>query len=269
MSTLFEDYFDNNMFVINLARRPDRRAHFEAEMASIGVTCVERFDAIDYGPDMGNHSCTASHRAVLDMIVKRGLRRAFIWEDDATLRRQFLPSFNEEIEPVLREAPDDYDMLYLGGHYAEMPRGWFSKHLILMGQMKTTSSYGVTLKSARELRDLIPVGSGDSIDNLYGAYNASKRCFISEPRFFVQYNNYSDLQKRQMNNTPCMEDTGHVDRLGNIGRKGAKPVQPAPPSPPPPPPPPVPESEPIKLTLSGQIKPSWSGRTPRSKFLPT
>lgn len=266
--TPFENYFLGNIFVINLKRRPDRLEHFNREMADIGVTCVERFDAIDPGPDWGNHGCTASHRAVLDIIVQRGLRRAFIFEDDATLRRQFVTSFHDELEPILRETPDDYDMLYLGGHFGSMPRGWFSKHLILMGQMKTTSSYGVTLKSARELRDLIPVGTGDSIDNLYSHYNETKRCFISEPRFFVQYNNYSDLQKRQMNNTPCMEDNSHVERLGNIGKHGQRPkAAEIPPPPPPPPPEPLPPLAPLPPPPKPAI--SWSGRVVRSKILPT
>lgn len=267
--TPFEKFFDGNIFVINLKRRPDRLEHFAFEMEKCGIACWKRFDAIDAGPDDGNRGCTASHRAVMDLVVRRGLRRAFVFEDDATLRNQFIPSFNNEVAPVLAEMPEEFDQLYLGGHYAEMPRGWFSKHLILMGQMKTTSSYGITLKSARELRDLIPEDTCDSIDNLYGAYNASKRCFISEPRFFVQYNNYSDLQKRQMNNTPCMEDTGHVTQLGNIGRKGAKPVQPPPPPPVPAPvaKPPPPES--VVATSLPKPMVSWSGRVVRSKFLPT
>ena len=49
--TPFEEFFGGNMFVINLARRPDRMAHFNAEMKRIDVTCVERFEAIDFGPD--------------------------------------------------------------------------------------------------------------------------------------------------------------------------------------------------------------------------
>ena len=232
-------------------------------MAKCGITCVERFEAIDAGVDWGNNGCTASHRAVMDLIVQRGLKRAFVFEDDATLRDCFESSFNVEVAPILDEIPKDYEMVYLGGHYAEDPRGWFSKHLILMGAMKTTSSYGVTLESARKLRDMIPVGSGDSIDNLYGDFNSKGRCYISEPRFFVQYNNYSDLQKRQMNNTPCMEDTGHVSRLGNIGRRGAKAPPPAPPPLPPAPAveaaaPVEPQPKPVKLT--------WHGR--RDKVLP-
>jgi hypothetical protein len=210
----FEQFFDGNIFVINLARRPDRLEHFTAEMVRAGVTRFERFDAVDAGPDMGNHGCTASHRAVMDLIVARGLRRAFVFEDDATLRPQFRDSFQAEFEGTARRLPADWDMFYLGGHYGEMPRERVNPRIVLMGEMKTTSSYGVTAASARYLRDLIPVGSGDSIDNLYGGYNKTARCYIAEPRFFVQYNNYSDLQKRPMNNAPCMEDENHVRLLG-------------------------------------------------------
>lgn len=212
--TPFEQFFGGNLFVINLARRPDRLAHFNAEMKQIGVTCVERFEAIDAGTDWGNNGCSASHRALMNLIVQRGLPRAFVFEDDATVREQFRHTFNSEIGPVLREIPEDFDMMYLGGHYGEKPQYWASRHIIRIGEMKTTSSYGVTLKSAAVLRDLIPVGTDDSIDNIYSGFNTPGHCYISEPRFFVQYENYSDLQKRQMNNVPCMEDQNHVAMLG-------------------------------------------------------
>lgn len=211
--TNFENFFGGNIFVINLEKRADRLDHFAAEMEKCKITCWTRFEAIDTGPGWGNHGCTASHRALLDLIVRRGLKRAFIFEDDATLR-DCISNFNVEAAPAIRDIPAEFDMFYFGGHYGSDPRGWFSKHLILMGEMKTTSSYGVTLESARELRDLIPIGSGDSIDNLYANYNATKRCYITEPRFFVQYDNYSDLQQRVMNNAPSMEDGSHVARLG-------------------------------------------------------
>lgn len=212
--TPFESFFGGNLFYINLARRVDRKEHFEAELAQMGITHCERFDAIDTGPGWGNNGCSASHRAVMDLIVQRQLPRAFVWEDDATLRNQFRDTFNIDVMAPLRELPEDFDMAYLGGHYGTMPRGWHSKHLILMGQMKTTSSYGVSLKAAKELRDIVPIGTSDSIDNLYGGYNETARCFISEPRFFYQYENYSNLQERVMANEGCMCDTSHVTRLG-------------------------------------------------------
>lgn len=217
--TTFEQFWDGNIFVINLARRKDRLEHFNAEMKQINVTCVERFEAIDAGPDWGNNGCSASHRAVMDLIVQRGLRRAFVFEDDATVREQFRNEFSEAIAHPLRELPPDFQMFYAGGHYGSDPQYWHSRHLVRIGQMKTTSSYGVTLETAKILRDRIPVGTSDSIDNLYGGFNETGRCYICEPRIFVQYANYSDLQKREMDNSGCMEDRGHIERLGKFNPK--------------------------------------------------
>lgn len=183
-------------------------------MESIGVTCVERFEAIDDCMTFRNKGCTASHRAVMEIIIERGLPTAFIFEDDCTVRERFRSSFHDEFQVIARELPDDWQMFYLGGHYANKPRAWHSKHLVLMGQMKTTSSYGVTLESAKILRDLIAPDTTNSIDNLYAGFNETGRCFISEPRLFVQYGNYSDLQKAVTHNEGCMEDGSHVAMLG-------------------------------------------------------
>lgn len=208
--TPIESFFQN-VVIINLARRPDRWQSVMRQLEALGITMFHRFEAIDAGPDDGNRGCTASHKAVMKMIIDRGWERCLIFEDDFARRFEDVQLQFKALEP---EIPADFDMLYLGGHYGTDPQYWHSKHLIRIGQMKTTSSYGVSLKAARELYELIPADTCDSIDNLYASYNESKKCFIVEPRFFVQYNNYSDLQKREMNNAPCMEDEGHVRRLG-------------------------------------------------------
>lgn len=218
MNTPLETFFDR-IFVVNLKRRPDRLANFAREMELIGITNYERFEAIDTGPGLGNHGCTASHRAVMDLIVQRGYRNSFIFEDDSVVRHRFRDSFSHEIVAPLAELPDDWEMFYAGAGYGTMPRGWFSKHLILAGQLKTTSSYAVTAKTAEFLRELIPVGTANSIDNIYAGFNETARCFVSEPRFFFQYDNYSNLQERVMSNQDSMENPDHVAALGKFLRK--------------------------------------------------
>jgi GR25 family glycosyltransferase involved in LPS biosynthesis len=211
--TPFEQFFGGNIFVINLARRPDRLANFMQCMKALGIK-FERFEAIDAGTHDGNTGCCASHRAVLDLVVQRGLERAFVFEDDSVIRPRFTDTFHQDVAAPLRELPPDWDLIYLGGGYGDDPQGWFSKHLIRINGMKTTSSYGVTAKSARELRDYIPSPCSDGIDNIFSGYAPSHRSFICEPRFFIQYENYSDLQRAKLNNGMSMEDEGHVRRLG-------------------------------------------------------
>ena len=256
--TPFEQFFDGHLIYINLARRTDRRASFEGEMKHLGITHYERFDAIDAGRGWGNNGCCASHRAVLDMIVQRGWRRCFVFEDDCVVREQFRDNFHGNVEAPLRELPRDWDIIYLGGGYADDPQEWYSPNLIRINGMKTTSSYGVTAKSAREIRDCIPEVCSDGIDNIFSGYTPGHLSFICEPRLFIQYSNYSDLQLAVLNNGMSMEDTAHVKRLGNIGRKGAAiaraVVEPKPWPKPPAPEPVIPEKKEAVSSL-----PRWDG----------
>lgn len=208
----FEKFFDGNIFVINLARRKDRLENFTREMDHLGVK-FERFDAIDAGVGRGNHGCCASHKALMALIVERGLRRAFVFEDDSVVRQQYRDSFHHEVVPPLRELPESWDAIYLGGGYGEDPHGWYSRHLVKIRSMKTTSSYGVTLETARGLRDYIPDDCGQGIDDIVSGYLQDKEAFISEPRLFIQYENFSDLQMAKLNNGMSMEDTGHLNKI--------------------------------------------------------
>lgn len=198
------EYF-GRVVVVNLRRRPDRWADVIRECEKTGLV-VERFEAIDAGPDDGNRGCSASHRAVMDLVVQNQWPRCLVLEDDF---KAIYDNTQERFASMIGEVPEPWDQIYLGGHYAEKPRARVSPHVILIGQMKTTSSYGVTLEAARELRDLVPIGTGDAIDNLWANYNATKRAYIFQPRLFVQRAGYSDLQKREMSNEGCMTDSLH------------------------------------------------------------
>lgn len=208
--TPIESYF-GHIVVINLERRPDRWLHVVDEMNALGITNYERFNAIDAGPTDGNRGCSASHKAVMKMVVDRGWDKCLVFEDDFAC---VVPDAQQQFAGFVKDIPKSADMLYLGGHFGTDPQYWHSKHLVRIGQMKTTSSYGVTRKSAAELYEVVPESTVDSIDNLYGGYNESKECYICEPRLFVQYKNYSDLQQREMDNSQCMLDSGHITRLG-------------------------------------------------------
>ncbi|OLE10687.1 MAG: hypothetical protein AUG89_11530 [Acidobacteria bacterium 13_1_20CM_4_56_7] len=204
--TPLENFFGGHIVLINLARRPDRLDHAGTEFDKLGIRSWQRFEAIDAGPDDGNRGCSASHRAVMDLIAKNQWPRCLVLEDDFETA---LPDVQNVFRDIVHKVPSDWEMLYLGGHYAEKPRARVNPSIILIGEMKTTSSYGVTLETAYKLRDRIPTDTCDAIDNLYAEFNRTHRCYITQPRLFVQYNNYSDLQKRQMNNAACMSDPRH------------------------------------------------------------
>lgn len=205
------DYF-TRIFCINLARRPDRWAHVEAECRRWNLQ-VERFEGYDgivdeQGRINGNWGCTASHRALLDIIAYEQWPRVLILEDDFEV---CVPDFHERFADAIREVPGDWDMLYLGGAYAEAPQYRHSDHVIRVNRVMTTSSYAVTAVAARRMAPYIS-GSGP-IDSHYGAFHREGRCYMLQPRLMVQYANYSDLVERHMDNSVSMLDERHEEML--------------------------------------------------------
>jgi len=196
------EYF-NKVIVINLARRPDRWKHAQEQLSGYGIQ-ADRFEAVDFGPDMGNHGCTASHRAVMELIIKEGWPRTLILEDDFEFR---FPDTQKMFGEMVPEVPDDWFQLYLGGHYGNPPIRRISAHVIQSAHMKTTSSVAITLEAAKIMAPVIE-GVGP-IDELYSNFHLTHPCYIFQPRLAIQYANHSDLQKRHCDNKPSMVDVYH------------------------------------------------------------
>ena len=204
-------YFDK-IFVINLASRPDRLEHFKGECRKHGLSGVERFEGflkpICDGKANGNLGCTASHRAILDLICHYKWPRTLVFEDDMNV---VVPNLQEQFSKMIEEVPETWQMLYLGGSYAEAPKGWHSRHVVRINGIQTTSSYAVTHAAARAMAPHIS-GAGP-IDNLYHRWSTELESYMFEPRLCAQYTNVSDLQDREMNNEMSMLDKGHIQRL--------------------------------------------------------
>lgn len=201
-------YF-SRIFVINLDRRADRWQECVEQFRMFGIHSWERFAAYadvkdDSGKPNGNCGCTASHRALLEVIAYQHIPRALVLEDDFQIVHG---DFTERFEAAIRELPENWDMLYLGGHYGEAPISRVSPHVIRCGRMLTTSSYGITCGMARRMAPHIS-GVGP-IDSLYGGFHRDNNCLILSPRLMIQRPSFSDLQERDMDNSACMLDESH------------------------------------------------------------
>ena len=214
----FADWF-SKIIVINLARRPDRWEHFQSEMDKIGVGVgeYERFEAHDKptgnAKEAGNFGCCSSHRGVLELICHHRWSHTMIFEDDAEVidPKNFAALWTHCSSKI----PDDWDMVYLGGHWGSAPLARVNPNVLRVDTMLTTSSYAITLKTARELcPHVYGVGPIDSIfsdtgsqkDVPHSGFLARHKTYCLQPRLFCQYTNYSDLQYREMNNSMSMKD---------------------------------------------------------------
>ena len=220
--TPIESFFDK-IFLLTLERREDRHWSANAMFKAIGI---DPYDIqVVYGPDKpidhsgkpnGNQGCTEGHRRILDAIVRHKIERSLIFEDDVAIAHTD-PTLTELVEPqkefaaMEKEIPVDWDMLYLGGQYADDPLYRVSPHVIRFHRMLTTSSYGIRLPMAKKMQKHIH-GIGP-IDSLYGGFQPKANCYIVEPRLFVQGTSMSDLTDKVDMNEHCMVDRRHVEML--------------------------------------------------------
>lgn len=209
-ASALDRYFDH-IFVINLDRRADRWDHARSELEKLNIK-AERFNGYDKPiydtvPN-GNMGCTASHRALLEVIAYHRWRRVLVFEDDFV---SLFDDVNEKFEAMIGEVPENWDLLYLGGHYAEPPISRVSPHVIRCGRMMTTSSYGITWQQARRMAPYIS-GIGP-IDSLFSGFAPDNNFYIFQPRLFAQWTSHSDLCDHTRDNVPCMTDTRHENMV--------------------------------------------------------
>lgn len=132
------EFFDN-VFVVNLKRRPDRKEATEIEMKEHGIIC-EYYEACDGNIEFeewkktnpieglssreklnaqlpfGRKGCATSMTGVVKEAKRRGYKQILVFEDDV----EFLDDFNMKVERYLKELPKDWGFLFFcGGRLAK------------------------------------------------------------------------------------------------------------------------------------------------------
>ncbi|MGI9252245.1 MAG: glycosyltransferase family 25 protein, partial [Thermomicrobiales bacterium] len=165
-------------FLLNLERRPERRAAGEAALRAAGFTDVRWFRATDGGnpyelragwerlgsPPLappphdfrdhpGSQACLMSHLRIWEEIERRDLDWAVIFEDDIV----FHPRWRELAPEFFAATPKDVDILYLGGNLRDAP----DTGLVAKCRSWTMHAYIVTREGIPRLRDALkPAADG-------------------------------------------------------------------------------------------------------------
>ncbi len=113
------------VYCVNLDRRPERWQAFLDHVAAVEdwpLPEVRRFSATDGAqPDTpawwnaggGAWGCRDSHLRILRECLADGVESVLIFEDDA----KFPADFGELLRNFLRDVPDDWEVIYLGGQH--------------------------------------------------------------------------------------------------------------------------------------------------------
>jgi len=118
-----KQYFDR-VVVINLKRRTDRLERLREALQECDWPFKQPrvFAAIDghavpmpkkFESGVGAWGCNCSHRQVMEEAIRDGVENLLILEDDVC----FGKNFRREVEKFLRDVPDDWDGLMIGGQH--------------------------------------------------------------------------------------------------------------------------------------------------------
>ena len=213
-TSLLSDYFQQ-IYIINLPERTDRRDEMQKQLTSIGLSLehpkVNLFEATrpqDAGEfeSIGAKGCFMSHLRVLQDAKEKKLSRILIVEDDLNFSKDFL----KKIEATINNLKEIDWKLYYGSYVLQEPISIDARqpvHEILFTTVLMTSPFmGFQGEIISELVDylelLLTRKNGDSrggpmhVDGAYFCFrslNPSYKTIISNPELGYQRSSRTDI----------------------------------------------------------------------------
>ena len=181
------DIFDR-IVVINLDSRTDRLEAFDEQAKKYGIEYI-RFPAVVADPPKlpPTWACKESHLTVIKDAVKDGVKRLFVFEDDA----QFVENFNEKLEELYNKLPKDWDMFYLGAWHLVFEN--YTEGLVKMIENYSAHAYGINEHYLQEAFSQVYLPK--PIDIALSTKHPHIKAYCAKPALVGQTPGYSDIEK--------------------------------------------------------------------------
>ena len=175
---------------INLKHRKDRRAYVKKLFQKKNIYNYSFYTAeLHEEPRRG---CLESHLNIIREHRSKGTDYILIVEDDIKILN---------FPDVLTDIPSDWDMLYLGGNVKRIVNSYNDKWKKV--QSWCTHAYLINLKNKTFMKSVLKLWKNTDntpIDNLYiNKINTNYNCYMISPMMIVQREDYSDIEKKQVN----------------------------------------------------------------------
>lgn len=177
------NYFDA-IFVINLPKRTDRLLDITEQMLNYDIP----FTLIDAIEDKnGAEGLRLTTEKLLTECVEKELKNVLIFEDDCLFVNDPNPIMNE----VVKQLPDNYHIVYLGGQIVHGVNRQQSANLFQLDTVYSTHAWGISLQGMKEI---ISKGLTAPIDNcLVDNIQKLQQCYITFPLLATQRAGFSNI----------------------------------------------------------------------------
>lgn len=182
-------------FVINLPFKGDRLERFMRSVPkSIGE--VKHWPAVHgdtvrppryWKAGNGAWGCYRSHMQILEYAIANQLESYVVFEDDAI----FLDSFEDDLQSIMQEIPNDWQQLYLGGqlyHEIKNPPKRVNDWLFMPFNVNRTHCFAVHQRGYYELYDhlmSLPFHPKEHIDHHLGRLHEKGKFAVYVPKRWI------------------------------------------------------------------------------------
>ena len=194
----------NNIYVINLKERTDRKLHIENQLNKIDCKNYKLFEGVDgnslINPTKlknGMFGLIKTYLNIYEEWSKKDAENILLIEDDSL----FVDNFNEKVEDYVNNVPSDWGMLYFGANH----NYHMGKKTIKINEkcIKLNNSYSAhcVLLKKRDFEELIENIKNFSIENdvmmsnLQNKYNG----YSSSEVLVTQIESYSNIENKIVN----------------------------------------------------------------------
>jgi hypothetical protein len=197
-----EQWFDQ-VWVVNLKRRPDRLTRFwaETEKANWPFHRPKVFEAIEgdkvgvpkyWHTGGGSYGCLRSHLNILERAIMEDVESLLVLEDDAV----FLKTFDKDVAEFLAKVPDDWQCLMLGGQHVNSEPIPFAPGIVRAGGgggIQRTHCYA--LRGAEVMKALYRTWASAAVhcDWVMGPCMAKFNTYAPDPFLVGQADGKSDI----------------------------------------------------------------------------
>lgn len=191
---MWTEYFDG-IFLINLAKRTDRLLEAAEEIEKYNIP-YQRVAAIEH--EKGAEGLRLTMVKLFEHCIEQNMQNILVFEDDVL----FVQDPTYVMENVVKQLPERYDMVLLGGQIKAFSYAYSENLLGLFGGWSTHA----VAYSIQGMKDILALGMIAPIDNFFvDKIHNRGYSYCVRPLLATQREGYSDICKNEINWQPFIE----------------------------------------------------------------